>query len=272
MIPIWAIPIIIAPNAAPTTDPYPPVSRQPPTTAAMMNSNSRPTPSLLCMPRRLTAVITPQSAATVEVAMKRAIFVLDTGTPMLRAATGSPPAPKIQLPTRVRARTHAPPAVSPSHQRTEPLRPYVVSVDANSLCAVPKPGAWSMSLIETPPVILIVKPALMPRSMKNVPSVMMKLGSRVLTTVTPLRKPIAIPNRRQTTIAGQMFQPYFVVRMPSSNPELPIITPAERANSPPIMSSATGTATMPSYAATLSQLLQMPKSPAQLTFVVIANS
>ena len=77
-----------------------------------MNSNSRPTPSLLCIPRRLTAVITPQSAATHDVAMKRPIFVRATGTPTLRAATGSPPEPNTQLPMRVRASTHAPTAVS----------------------------------------------------------------------------------------------------------------------------------------------------------------
>jgi hypothetical protein len=42
-----------------------------------------------------------------------------------------------------------------------------------------------------------------------------------------------------------MFQSARVVRMPRSRPELPIMTPAERSNSPPIMSSATGTATIP---------------------------
>ena len=100
----------------------------------------------------------------------------------------------------------------------------------------------------------------MPRSMKNVPSVTMKLGSFVLTTVKPLRKPIASPNSEQTTIAGQMFQ--CVVR--GEDPEQKAAScrssrRTERSNSPPIISSATGTATIPSYAAVLSQLLQTPK-------------
>ena len=37
------------------------------------------------------AVMMPSSAAVVEVIMKSAIFVRATGTPTLRAATGSPP-------------------------------------------------------------------------------------------------------------------------------------------------------------------------------------
>ena len=40
-----------------------------------------------------------------------------------------------------------------------------------------------------------------------------------------------------------------VVRYPSRSPELPIMTPAERSNSPPIISRATGTATIPYWAA-----------------------
>ena len=44
----------------------------------------------------------PTSAAQSAVVMNSAIFTRGTGTPTLRAATGSPPTPKIQLPTRVR--------------------------------------------------------------------------------------------------------------------------------------------------------------------------
>src|SRR5262245_15029949 len=122
-----------------------------------------------------------------------------------------------------------------------------------------------MSFIETPPVSLIVRPAFSPRSMQKVPRVMMKLGSFVFTTAMPLTNPTARPKARQTRIAGQMFQPCSVVRMPSNRPELPIMTPAERSNSPPIIRSATGTATMPSYAAVFSQLAQILRSVAQLT-------
>ena len=59
-------------------------------------------PSLACIDRSSSASMIPSSAAVADVIMKSAIFVRATGTPMLRAATGSPPAPKIQLPNRVR--------------------------------------------------------------------------------------------------------------------------------------------------------------------------
>ena len=48
--------------------------------------------------------------------------------------------------------------------------------------------------------------------MKNVASVTMKLGSRVLTTVIPLMNPIARPNASTIAIAGQMFMSWCVVR------------------------------------------------------------
>ena len=43
-----AMPKISAPMAAPTAEPNPPVSRQPPITAAMMYWNSSPMPWLAC--------------------------------------------------------------------------------------------------------------------------------------------------------------------------------------------------------------------------------
>ena len=58
----------------------------------MMKMNSSPIPSLAWIERSSSAVMIPISAAVPEVIMKSAIFVRATGTPMLRAATGSPPA------------------------------------------------------------------------------------------------------------------------------------------------------------------------------------
>ena len=128
--------------------------------------------------------------------MNRRIFVRATGTPTLRAATASPPEPKVQLPKRVRDSSQAPTTVRPSHQRTDTLRPYAGhTIEANSVCAKSNPGAASMLLMETPPVSLIVRPAFSPRSMKKVPSVMMKLGSFVLTTAMPLTNPTVEPER-----------------------------------------------------------------------------
>ena len=51
----------------------------------------------------------------------------------------------------------------------------------------------------------------------------------------------------------------------AAGPELPIMTPAERSNSPPIISSATGTATIPYCAAWSVQPAAFPGSPSQLT-------
>ena len=60
----------------------------------------------------------PVSAQTNEVVMNSPIFTRCTGTPTLRAALASPPTPKIQLPTRVRASIQVASAVTAIHHRT----------------------------------------------------------------------------------------------------------------------------------------------------------
>src|SRR3712207_8755647 len=50
------------------------------------------------------------------------LFRSRTGTPTLRAALASPPTPKIQFPTRVRASTHVARTVIAIHHRTVMLR------------------------------------------------------------------------------------------------------------------------------------------------------
>src|SRR5919198_1622035 len=122
-----------------------------------------------------------------------------------------------------------------------------------------------MSSIAVVPVSLSVPAALTPWRTKKVASVTMKLGSFVLMTVIPLIRPITRPNSSTSAIAGQMFMCACVARYPSSRPELPIMTPAERSNSPPIISSATGTATIPYCAAWSVQPAAMAGSPSQLT-------
>ena len=62
------------------------------------------------------------------------------------------------------------------------------------------------------PVSFSVPAALTPWRTKKVASVTMKLGSFVLTTVIPLTKPIASPNRSTSAIAGQMFRCACVAR------------------------------------------------------------
>src|SRR5687768_9135707 len=72
-------------------------------------------------------------AADSAVIAKSVIFTRATGTPRLRAATGDPPAPAIQLPNRVRPRTYAPIAAMRIHHtmetRSEPVwSPRVIGV------------------------------------------------------------------------------------------------------------------------------------------------
>src|SRR5918912_1094360 len=52
-----------APKKVPMTEPKPPVSKQPPTTAQMMKMNSRPIPSPACIERSSSASMIPISAA-----------------------------------------------------------------------------------------------------------------------------------------------------------------------------------------------------------------
>ena len=61
---------------------------------------------------------------------------------------------------------------------------------------------------------------------------------------------MASATAKAAAIAGQMGQPLSVVRIAMVMPLAPMIEPMERSNSPPIMSSATATARMPSSALT----------------------
>jgi hypothetical protein len=92
-------------------------------------------------------------------------------------------------------------------------------------------------------------PTLSPRSTKNVARVTMKLGSFVRTTMIPLSSPMKVANTSVPPIASHVFQWY----LPTSNAitiaVTPDITPVERSNSPPIISSPTGTARIPKNAA-----------------------
>ena len=106
--------------------------------------------------------------------------------------------------------------------------------------------------------------------MKKVASVTMKLGSPVLMTIVPLMNPMQAANTNVSTIANQMFIPTSVARMPISRPAEPVITPDDRSNSPPIISSATATAMMPRVDATSVQRA-MPLSVANCSAVTAKN-
>src|SRR5205085_6729511 len=57
------------------------------------------------------------------------------------------------------------------------------------------------------------------------------------------------------TIAAQTFQLYSVIKMPVVSPVVPIMVPADRSNSPPIISIATATAMMTKFDAVKIQVL-----------------
>ena len=57
-----AMPMIVAPSDAPIAEPKPPVSTQPPTTAAMMYWNSSPTPWPAWVEASRSAIMMPVSA------------------------------------------------------------------------------------------------------------------------------------------------------------------------------------------------------------------
>ncbi len=75
-------------------------------------------------------------------------------------------------------------------------------------------------------------------------------GKPVLSTSTPLRKPIPRLAIAATAIAGQMFQPYSTVSKASTIPDAPMTEPIERSNSPPIINRQIAAARMPSWAET----------------------
>ena len=106
----------------------------------------------------------------------------------------------------------------------------------------------------------LVTARLTPCRTKNVPSVTMKLGSPVRMTRMPLIAPIATARTSDATIDTHTFMSYSVIKMPVVRPVVPIIAPADRSNSPPIISIATATAMMPNDEAVKIQVL----APARL--------
>ena len=204
--------------------------------------------------------IVPTSQAPRAVPTNSRILVEPTGTPTFRAALGSPPAAKIQLPTVVRDRMIVPRTVTPSHQNR-------ATGKAGSLPTVPPKMARALSVpgggLSTVTTVLFAfsastRPTETPRRTKNVASVTMKLGSLLRTTRTPLNSPTRIANTRDTAMHSQIFQPNPLASRAIRMAHDPVMTPAERSNSPPIISMATGTAMMPNCQACVSH----PTKPA----------
>src|SRR5690606_25875944 len=118
-LPCRAMPTLSAPGAAPSADRKPPVSRQPPTTGAMMNCSSSPMPWLACTLANRRMLIEPTTHPANAVVMNSRILVRTNGTPTARALVGAPPTAKIQLPNRVLTSTNAAITVSRIHHSTD---------------------------------------------------------------------------------------------------------------------------------------------------------
>ena len=110
----------------------------------MMASNS------FCWPRRVSADpasstwIVASRVAARAVPMNSMIFTRCTGTPRLRAATGSPPEEKIQLPNRVCIRIQVKTTVSAIHQTTAIGMPGASGVPSLRICSQPsEPIHWN---------------------------------------------------------------------------------------------------------------------------------
>ena len=94
-----------------------------------------------------------------------------------------------------------------------------------------------------------VSQRLNPWRAKRTPSVTMKLGSRDVTTMTPLSTPMATAMTSDTSMATATGHPAWTENRAVNIPVVPTMTPDERSNSPPIINRATASADTPSSAA-----------------------
>src|SRR4051794_25136790 len=125
----------------------------------------------------------------------------------------------------------------------------------------------AMDLVATVPSTSWVTPRLAPVSIRKVPRVTMKLGSRVLDSAQPLKRPTARVTPSETATPTQVTAVNWYDTMDEVSAAVVTSTPAERSNSPPIISSATGTAMIPMVDAEYSTV---PSAPAVRKVVVTA--
>src|SRR3954465_14592135 len=208
--------------------------------------NSFPTPTPDCTVLNANRMCMPVNQHRNETNMTRPIFTRFTGTPTARELAAEPPTAKIQLPMWVRSRTQVATAMKRTHQSRvmRMATPPMVNWEANTARAELKPSMLDTSLVATFPVISFVTARLRPRSMKNVPSVTRKLGMPVRTTRKPLMKPTRSATTSETSTPTHMLAVNWKLIIEATRAELTTATPADRSNSPPIMSRATATAGM----------------------------
>ncbi len=149
----------------------------------------------------------PTNQAPKPTSMNSEIFVNVTGTPTARADSLFPPTAKIQLPYLVRSSTQVASAANTS-QYTIVIFTWTLPTsndEAKIFFAWPKPSMSLMSSVATLVVTSLVTARFTPCRIRNVPSVIRKLGSPVLTTIHPLKKPIPRETRSATTTPTQTF-------------------------------------------------------------------
>src|ERR1700742_790497 len=122
------------------------------------------------------------------------------------------------------------------------LTPAIVQLALNTSRAELNPCRVEMSGLATWLVMVWVSAMLIPWSMKNVPKVTRNDGIPVLTTIQPLTNPMPRENTSATT---QALVVNHQANRDAHSAELVTATPADRSNSPPIISSATGVAIRP---------------------------
>src|SRR3954468_16988567 len=121
----------------------------------------------------------------------------------------------------------------------------ILKFEAKTACALSNPSMSLIELDETPPATIRVTARFTPWRTKNVPRVTRKLGSPVMWSSQPLNAPIARETTSAISTPTQTLRLKYQAVRAAVSPEVVTATPADRSNSPPIMSSATATAMMP---------------------------
>src|SRR6218665_3441192 len=274
---------MIEPRNAPTAEPQPPVSRQPPITAAMMASNSFWKPRRASVDPLSSTVMMATSPAHNAAKTNRPVLTLRTITPEFLAAVASQPEAKIQLPSGVRSSTQVANAVRPTNQQLSTGMPVIIGtpvgkrgispcspmkanqpVNALPLNSQSRELSWTASVTPRncvePPVAHLSPTRLRPRNMNKKASVTMKLGKPVLMTIQAFTQPITATTSSVSKTASTSGSSKMTIAVEKIRPAKAIIDPIDRSNSPPIISKAAPNARMPNCAAGVRKLT----SPARL--------
>src|SRR5580704_1427206 len=225
-----------APTIAPSTVPTPPVKAVPPITADATACNSSPSPiEGSGEPNRKTSIVPAKPASTAHIT-KQVILTHQTGTPIDAAASRKPPVARIQLP------------------KFEPfsIAPATSAMMANQMNEArsipPGPTNWVNTPIGrsldssggNPPVTTTVKE----RTIKSIPSVVMKLGILNAKVMKPFANPTKAAIVNPSSMAGMKGTPESVISATDTGMRANI-EPTDRSNSPQIIKTVTPIETSP---------------------------